>query len=391
MAPAADDHIGPHPSYIEVAKPYIFDQKLQHYLDTISMTEAKEDVVRLQGVAWIDNVRRFMQLPVRTFNTAVVYYHKFRLLHADNGYNWVDAAAAALFTACKIEDTLKKSREILCASWNLKVGSGEWLSPDDPIMGDVDRFEAHSKSITGLERLMLESAGFDFRNRHPQKLLIKLTKSAGLGRDTVGKTAYNMLLDLYRTFAPLKQTASTMAIACLELAARLHEADLSNIVGEREIKYKKWGTSRAEVMETLLDLLDLYTHHRASTSIGPLHPLETFISIRITLNQEASTASLPRFTESQSSPKPSPSVHANGLKPLQPTSPVTPMTPGTTSPGQGPTSAIGVRGQNGTVRFMLDASRARKEKADVEKFHKVEEEEYEVEVAIEPERRSRIR
>lgn len=44
-----------------------------------------------------------------------------------------DAAAAALFTACKIEDTLKKSREVLCAAWNLKLPSSEHLSPDDPV------------------------------------------------------------------------------------------------------------------------------------------------------------------------------------------------------------------------------------------------------------------
>lgn len=44
-----------------------------------------------------------------------------------------DAAAAALFTACKIEDTLKKSREVLCAAYNLKVPSSEHVSPDDPV------------------------------------------------------------------------------------------------------------------------------------------------------------------------------------------------------------------------------------------------------------------
>ena len=97
------------------------------------MSDAKEDAVRLQGVAWIDQVRRALQLPIRTFNTAVVYYHKFRLLHGDHEYNWADAAAAALFTACKIEDTLKKSREILCAHWNLKVGAADGLSSDDPV------------------------------------------------------------------------------------------------------------------------------------------------------------------------------------------------------------------------------------------------------------------
>lgn len=139
MAPAASpaerdrERIGPHPSYIEVAKPYILQSRIQKRLSDLNMSDAKEDAVRLQGVAWIDQVRRALSLPIRTFNTAVIYYHKFRLLHADNEYNWADAAAAALFTACKIEDTLKKSREILCAHWNLKVGPGESLSSDDPV------------------------------------------------------------------------------------------------------------------------------------------------------------------------------------------------------------------------------------------------------------------
>jgi CTD kinase subunit beta len=71
--------------------------------------------------------------PVRTFNTAAVYYHKFRLVHSDVEYSFIDAAAAALFTACKIEDTLKKSREILCAASNLKLAQTDHLSPDDSV------------------------------------------------------------------------------------------------------------------------------------------------------------------------------------------------------------------------------------------------------------------
>lgn len=62
------------------------------------------------------------------------------------------------------------------------------------------------------------------------------------------------------------------------------------------------------------------------------------------------------------------------------TSPNTPATPGTISPGQPDASATGGRGQNGTVRFMLDAARARDERTEVEKYYMVEEEEYEIEV-----------
>ena len=236
--------VGPHPSFIEVAKPYMLQSRIQTCLTTIQMSDAKEDAVRLQGVSWIDAVRRALSLPIRTFNTAVTYYHKFRLLHSDNEYNWADASAAALFTACKIEDTLKKSREILCASWNLKVGPGEALSSDDP------RFDIHSKQIIGLERLMLESAGFDFRNRYPQKVMVKLARAAKFDPNNEGKTAWNLSVDLYKTFAPLKQSTPTLAIACLELAARLHERDAEALVDRGAFRYAKWGTSRGEVMGT---------------------------------------------------------------------------------------------------------------------------------------------
>lgn len=143
--------------------------------------------------------------------------------------------------------------------------------------------------------------------------------------------------------------------------------------------------------ETLLDLLDLYTHHRSLTSVGPLYTLETFIDIRIKLNQEASTARIPRYTlYASESSTPQTTTNGNKLRNgIDPTSPLTPATPATLSPGSThpPTSAIGIRGQNGTVRFMLDAARARDERVEVDKFHKIEEEEYEVEVPNEEQSR----
>lgn len=248
---------------------------------------------------------------------------------------------------------------------------------------------------------MLESAGFDFRNRYPQKLMVKLARALGFDRNNVSRTAWNLSIDLYRTLAPLKQSTPTLAIACLELAARLHDMDTTRMVDTGMIKYSKWATSRAEVMETLLDLLDLYTHHRGSTAVGPSYTLEAFIDIRIGLNQEASAANIPRYTRYASEATSETQHGSNGIKArngFDPTSPLTPATPGTVSPGnaQAPTSAIGIRGQNGTVRFMLDAARARDERNEVDKFHKVEEEEYEVEVPIDNrpddrDKRSRVR
>lgn len=107
-------------------------------------------------------------------------------------------------------------------------------------------FEERSKIIIGLERLMLEASGFDFRNRYPQRLVLKIAKFYNVEKDTVGKTAYNMSMDLYRTYAPLKQTTITLAMACVELSARVHGQAVLELGAEAD--YKRWQTSRPEVM-----------------------------------------------------------------------------------------------------------------------------------------------
>lgn len=115
------------------------------------------------------------------------------------------------------------------------------MSPDDPV------FEVHARGIIGLERLMLEASGFDFRTRHPQKPLIKLAKHYGLTQQSeISRTTYRISQDLYRTFAPIKQTTSTMAFACLELAGRLLDQRMEAV--ESGADYEQWKSSREEVM-----------------------------------------------------------------------------------------------------------------------------------------------
>lgn len=93
---------------------------------------------------------------------------------------------------------------------------------------------------------MLEASGFDYRSRYPQKLLLKIAKYYRVDKAIVGKTAYNMCIDLYRTYVPLKQTTPTMAIACVELAGRLLGQNVQEL--EAGKSYKKWRTSRVEIM-----------------------------------------------------------------------------------------------------------------------------------------------
>lgn len=144
------------------------------------------------------------------------------------------------------------------------------------------------------------------------------------------------------------------------------------------------------IVETLLDLVDLYTHHRSSTIVGQDHALEEFISIRIALNQEASAEKLARFTQSNREKAMTNGATTNGVKekkdPKGLASPRSIASPKDIKSPQpiGLTSVTGtpVQGKpglkEGTVRFMLDPERARDEKHTVADFFKMDEEEYEV-------------
>ena len=83
-------------------------------------------------------------------------------------------------------------------------------------------FENSSKVAIGMERLVLEAIGFDFRSRFPQKLIAKICKFYGLPRNTIYRTAIDISIDMHRTFAPLKMTTIVMALACIELSCLLH-------------------------------------------------------------------------------------------------------------------------------------------------------------------------
>ncbi|KAK1980716.1 C-type cyclin [Colletotrichum cereale] len=361
---------GPHPGHIQVACQYTSEQRLRRMLRDNKSDPAREDNYRLQGVQLIDNVRTMLHVPVKTFDTACVYYHWFRLSFRDAEYNYQDAAVAALFLACKVEDTIKKSKELLCAAYNIK-------NPDHTTTQDDKMFEQPSKIIIGLERLVLETVGFDFRCRYPQSALLKATKKI-MGNDSkkIFSVAMEMSVDLYKTFAPIKQTTYAMALGLLELTARILGEGVDKI---DRINYADFHTTRQNVVETVLDLLDLYTQHGKSTKLGNKFDLNKFIEVKIIINSEVdNTSNLARYAHWCNNCDGGEDENlSNGVSVLKNISFF----------GSNSAKRNG-RNQDGTMRFVFDPEQARQERKEVEAYYRDEYEEYEVEVEvpIEPER-----
>ncbi len=113
--------------------------------------------------------------PRRTIATAQTLYHRFHLYHPLADYQHTDVAISALLSAAKLEDTLKKLRDIQIAAWAVSnmleggTGIGE---------GDPQQQEGQRPKLIAIERYILETLCF---NLHPHKGLKAMTSAALAG------------------------------------------------------------------------------------------------------------------------------------------------------------------------------------------------------------------
>lgn len=378
--------VGPHPGVIALPMLYLSQEKIDRMLYAYTaddhertLIEAKEDSLRLKGVIWLDNVRRFIRMPIATYTTACIYYAKFRLAHPPGSklgdtYFYSDAAAASLLVACKSEETKKYSRDILAAVHNLKLSNPhERAMPDDPM------FEEQSRSVIELERLILETIKFNFRDHNAHELLIKTARQLESSQELCER-AWTIMTELYRTFAPLKHTSLTLSLAALELAAELDsnpDVSLQLIEKMDNLKLDDIFPSRGDVMEVVLDALDHYTGHTSMSILGPRYPLDKFLQIRLRLNKECQELNLPRYAKAS----PHDSTQVNNGHP-------TPVSPADFAVQQELTDLFSeprfnkALDQGGTLRFAMNAEDALAERDVITSHLRDEYEDIEEEVEI---------
>lgn len=360
--------IGPQPSPIAVSRLFVLQPDIDAALEATGTNENRDLNVRLDAAYINDELRKRMMLPITVFNTACVLFAKLRLDYANNNYSLQDACIAAVFLACKQEDIFKKIKEIVATAHNFfQQNNGEKVYPDDSFL------EAQVKRVLQCERMLIEACRMDFRTRHPHKLALQLARQCGLSRGVALK-AYYLTIDLHRTWAPLKQTAATMAIACLELAVKFSDGDHKALYDKSRgpghyINCEALASPRYLITETMNELLDIYsfTSARQKTLVGKDYTEQIITKLKLDIVREAKDLSsarkggagtqdpadavnaikkhISKITAANAAANPSPQ---NGSI-ASPTSPATPATP---SAPRGPLNPT--RNIDNTLRFVLN-------------------------------------
>ncbi|SPO31035.1 related to CTK2 - beta subunit of C-terminal domain kinase I [Ustilago trichophora] len=223
------------------------------------------------ATGFIQSVASRLGFPQRTIATAQQIYQRFHLFYPPSDFVLHEIAVASLFVAAKLNDTHKKPRDLLLASYALRFpqlvkGSSDVAGPSNaaattvaeepsfptlagqkrkhPTASNADTasprplamaigsvgeadidpniLETDRKRLMALEKLILESLCFNFHNNANSalKMVIKMGRRCGLAKSFI-RTAWKVAADMFRTSAPMQYPPNVVAVACLYGAALL--------------------------------------------------------------------------------------------------------------------------------------------------------------------------
>ncbi|KAI8808753.1 cyclin-like protein [Cladochytrium replicatum] len=184
-----------------------------------------------------------------------------------------EVAITCLFFAAKSEETVKKARDIIAVGRSV-------LNPDNRIDNESPESEDWKRKIMDLERALLEATGFNFQYVHPSRFLFKFIKRMN-GHKLLGRRAWAVLEDSYRTTLSIQYPPQAIALACIVVASKLisHEGrpDLGSIPSE--LPFKSFRCEAEDVRDIAGQLCEFYEVAAESAALADTFRTLSFESI----------------------------------------------------------------------------------------------------------------
>ncbi|SAM09870.1 hypothetical protein [Absidia glauca] len=229
---------------------------------------------------FIQQVGKKMDFPQTTISTSQALYHRFYLYYNLRDFQALDVCITCLFIGSKIEETIKKLKEICVVAHSVRYPKSQELEPDKIPEERISR-------INEYEKLILETLCFNFQIIHPYETIVKFTKwiqeSQAIDGKRLGKRAYSLAVDSYRMTLCLEYPAHTIAAGCIYLANKLCQQEDATFKGlDNNQPWGKLFLSRLEdVKDVGRKILDYYI-----TKPNEFGSSNQYMQIKIQLNEE---------------------------------------------------------------------------------------------------------
>lgn len=221
-----------------------------------------------KSAKFIQDSGRALRVPQLTISVAIKFFQRFYMLESMLAHKPPLVAAACLFLSCKVQETLKRLRDVIY--WTVKMRTRDTEDyPDGMDVTDVSpSYNDEKNSILDKEREVLRVLNFDLNVDHPYRHLWELTRSyLGSSDDQrlVTQAAWNFLNDSFRTYMHARYDPREIATAAFFLSAKLHRIELPDgtkhdpKTGKRLLAWHELFRSDVYRVETICNMmLDLY-------------------------------------------------------------------------------------------------------------------------------------
>ena len=183
-------------------------------LDGLAPEKEREN--RSKGVNFILQVGIMLKLPQITLATASVFLHRFYMRHSMQNYHYYSMAATCLFLAYKVEECVRKMRELVVAC--VRVAQKD---PHKNVDEQDKEYWRWRDNILQYEDLLLEAICFDLSLEPPYKTLFDLLIHFGQGDNKrLRNAAWAFVNDSCLTTLCLLFPSRTIAASALYAAAK---------------------------------------------------------------------------------------------------------------------------------------------------------------------------
>ncbi|KAL2315943.1 Cyclin pch1 [Schizosaccharomyces pombe] len=232
-------------------------------LDGIPLDQ--EEIQRSKGCNFIINVGLRLKLPQTALATANIYFHRFYLRFSLKNYHYYEVAATCIFLATKVEDSVRKLRDIV-------INCAKVAQKNSNVLVDEQTKEywRWRDVILYTEEVLLEALCFDFTVEHPYPYVLSFIKKFVADDKNVTKVAWTYINDSTRSIACLLYSPKTIAAAAFQFALEKNEINLSTTTDGLPVWMEESQVSYEDVKGVLTLIDSLYKKINPSKQALPI-------------------------------------------------------------------------------------------------------------------------
>lgn len=174
----------------------------------------KELHYRQQAANFIQDMGQKLQVNQLCINTAIVYMHRFYMIHSFKEHHRFDIAPACLFLAAKVEEQPKKLENVLKVCQNcLHPQKGD-------LRADTPAYARKAQELIRNELVVLEAIDFDVSVDHPHTHVVKCTQLIKASREFAQMAYFMATNSLHLTPFGVLYGPTVVAAMCIYLSCK---------------------------------------------------------------------------------------------------------------------------------------------------------------------------